>query len=285
MTLFNPNSTRKRYLLWTNAAIPASAGTRFLYPMTRTRASGSSQGSPWPVADGIDRSQYRNHRRAVGLLALDLADDYIGSYDAEKDRGLVRHANRFVARGAGIWTWGAGEPGRQHVSTYTDADGPYVELRSGRFAGRRQYEFLEPGTADGWTEYWYPVRGIGGFVTANLNGALNVVEKPGAVMVGIFPTRVWKQAAVRLLHRGREVARALADLSPKKPWRRDSCSASWQARLPWWMRSRSRMPRAPRCCVGRRLSRKSWPSTSCRETSAHLSRFRPMRRIVRASPK
>ena len=221
LNLFNPNSTRKRYLLWTNAAIPASAGTRFLYPMTRARALGSSQGSSWPVADSIDRSRYRNHQRAVGLLALDLADDYIGSYDAEKDRGLVRHANRFVARGAGIWTWGAGEPGRQHVSTYTDADGPYVELRSGRFAGYRQYEFLEPGAADGWTEYWYPVRGIGGFVTANLNGALNVVEKPGAVMVGISPTRVWKQAAVRLLHRGREVARASADLSPKKPWRRD----------------------------------------------------------------
>ena len=221
LNLFNPNSTRKRYLLWTNAAIPASAGTRFLYPMTRARASGSSQWSPWPVADGIDWSRYRNHQRAVGLLALDLADDYIGSHDVEKDRGLVRHANRFVARGAGIWTWGAGAPGRQHVSTYTDADGPYVELRSGRFAGHRQYEFLEPGATDGWTEYWYPVRGIGGFITANLNGALNVMEKPGAVMVGISPTRVWKQATVRLLHRGREIARASADLSPKKPWRRD----------------------------------------------------------------
>ena len=226
LSLHNPNSTRSRYLLWTNAAAPATSGTRFLYPMTRGLPLGMSQGSPWPVADGIDLSWYRNHQQRLALAALDLADDYIGSYDAENDRGLVRYANRFVARGAKIWTWGAGAAAGQQLAAYTDADGPYAELHSGRFAGHGQYEFLEPGTADGWTEYWYPVRGIGGFVTANLKGALNVVEKPGAATVGVFPTREWKQATVRLLRQGREVARAEADLSPKTPWRRDFVVAS-----------------------------------------------------------
>ncbi len=238
LNLFNPNSARNRYMLWTNAAAPAGDGTRFLYPMTRTIGHSTSELSTWPVARGVDLSWYRNNRTMLGVFGLDLADDYIGCYDTQTNRGLVRYASRLIARGAKTWTWGAGAAGRRHMAAYTDSDGPYIELQSGRFVWDGQYEFLEPGTADGWTEYWYPVRSIGGFLTANANGALNVEQKQGAgagagggsttVTVGISPTGVWKQAVVRLLRGAREVAHEVAELAPEKPWRHDYTVAGGQ---------------------------------------------------------
>src|SRR5579875_2490781 len=58
----------------------------------------------------------------------------------------------------------------------SDHDGPYNEIQSGRFATQLYREFMDPRRVEDWTEYWYPVRGLGGgFVEATKQLALNVL--------------------------------------------------------------------------------------------------------------
>ena len=54
--LSNNNALPNRYLLWTNAGVAATEGTRFIYPMTRTIAHVSSDIGTWPLVEGADLS-------------------------------------------------------------------------------------------------------------------------------------------------------------------------------------------------------------------------------------
>ena len=74
----------------------------------------------------------------------------------------------------------------------SDTDGQYVEVQSGRLFNQAaeastltpfKHRGFDPHTADTWTEYWFPVKGTGGFVDANPRGVLNVIL-PGTVRPG-----------------------------------------------------------------------------------------------------
>jgi tetratricopeptide (TPR) repeat protein len=57
----------------------------------------------------------------------------------------------------------------------TDHDGAYNEIQSGRYETQLNQEFISPHRIESWTEYWYPVHGLGtGFVEATGELALNV---------------------------------------------------------------------------------------------------------------
>jgi len=170
--LRNNNPLANRYLLWTNAGIAASDDTRFVYPMTRTIGHDSSELSTWPVARGVDLSWQRNNRNMLGVFGLDLYDDFIAAYDSKADYGTICYTDRRIARGAKTWTWGVGEAAQRQMESYTDADGPYVEVQSGRFVWDGNYEFIEPGKTDGWTEYWYGAGGLGELTTATRDAAV-----------------------------------------------------------------------------------------------------------------
>jgi hypothetical protein len=68
--LRNNNTLPNRYLLWTNAGIAATEGTRFVYPMTRTIAHDSSDLGSWPVSKGVDLSWYKNNENMLGVFGL-----------------------------------------------------------------------------------------------------------------------------------------------------------------------------------------------------------------------
>jgi len=60
----------------------------------------------------------------------------------------------------------------------------YVEVQSGRLFNQAaeastltpfKHRGFEPHSADTWTEYWFPVKGTGGFVDAHPRGVLNVI--------------------------------------------------------------------------------------------------------------
>ncbi|MEP7270364.1 MAG: DUF5107 domain-containing protein [Acidobacteriota bacterium] len=170
--LRNSNALANRYLLWTNAGVAASDDTRFVYPMTRTIGHDSSELSTWPVARGVDLSWQRNNRNMLGVFGLDLYDNFIAAYDSKADYGTICYTDRRIARGAKTWTWGVGEAARRQMESYTDTDGPYIEVQSGRFVWDGNYEFIEPGKRDGWTEYWYGAGGLGELTTATRDAAI-----------------------------------------------------------------------------------------------------------------
>jgi Tfp pilus assembly protein PilF len=217
--LRNDNPLANRYLLWTNAGIAATDGTRFIYPMTRTIGHDSSELSTWPVVRDVDLSWYKNNQNMLGVFGLDLYDDFIAAYDYHADYGTICYTNRQLARGVKTWTWGTGEAARRQMESYTDRDGPYIEVQSGRFVWDGNYEFIEPGKSDGWTEYWYGVGGLGGLTTANRDLAIFFDEQNEVVILAARATGNFPNASLELKAGDKIIWKARQDLTVGSTYR------------------------------------------------------------------
>ncbi|MEW5976719.1 MAG: DUF5107 domain-containing protein [Acidobacteriota bacterium] len=214
--LWNGNLLPNRYLLWTNAGVPATEGTRFVYPMTRTIGHDTSELGTWPVVDGVDLSWYKNNKNMLGVFGLDLYDHFIAAYDYQQDYGTVCTADRLLARGVKTWTWGTGPAAVRHMESYTDGNVPYIEVQSGRFVWDGNYEFINPGKSDGWTEYWYGIGGLGGLSSASRDAALflNLPEgHRGRATLAVTPTGNFAGAELELLVGEAQVWKIVADLA------------------------------------------------------------------------
>ncbi len=198
--LSNNNSLANRYLLWTNAGVAATEGTRFVYPMTKTIAHVSSDIGTWPMVEGADLSWYKNNPKMLGVFGLDLYDNFIAAYDYKSDHGVICYTDRQLARGVKTWTWGTGDAAKRQMEHYTDSDGPYLEVQSGRFVWDGNYEFIEPGKTDGWTEYWYGAGGLGGLTTATRDVAVgfDVSGKDGSARLAVRATGQFPNATLKL---------------------------------------------------------------------------------------
>jgi len=195
--LHNRNSVPNRYLLWTNAGLPATEGTRFMYPMTKTIGHDSAEFGAWPVFNGVDLSWYKNNKVMLGVFGLDVYDNFMGAYDYDEDYGTFCYTDRRIARGIKTWTWGVGGIGLRHVENYTDSGIPYIEVQSGRFVWDGNYEFIGPGKSDGWTEYWYGIGGLGGMKTASRDVVLNLdfdANNPGLAKLRVSSTGNYPEA-------------------------------------------------------------------------------------------
>src|SRR5262245_57764543 len=125
----------------------------------------------------------------------------MSAYDYNSYEAVICCSNRQIARGVKSWTWGTGDAAKLQMEHYTDSDGPYLEVQSGRFVWDCNYEFIEPGKADGWTEYWYGAGGLGGLTTASRDVAI-VFETAGkdrrAIRLAVRATGRFPNATLKL---------------------------------------------------------------------------------------
>ncbi len=122
--------------------------------------------------------------------------DFFGAYWHDDDFGMVRYAPRDEKAGKKIWIWGLSRQGMIWEQLLTDSDGQYSEVQSGRLFNQSaeqstftpfKHRGFAPHTVDRWTEYWYPVVGTKGFVTASRIGALNVTPAGDRIIVTLSP--------------------------------------------------------------------------------------------------
>ncbi len=219
LRLRNNNLLPNRYLLWTNAGIAATEGTRFVYPMTRTIGHDSAELSTWPMVQGTDLSWYKNNQNMLGVFGLDVYDNFIGTYDSQTDYGTICWTDRRVARGVKTWTWGTGEAAMRQMKHYTDTDGPYVEVQSGRFVWDGNYEFIEPGKSDGWTEYWFGAGKLGGMTTATRDAAISFDLQQQQAKLAVTATGKFPNATLKLMAGETTVWRTQQSLSPTNVYR------------------------------------------------------------------
>ncbi|MGH9939379.1 MAG: tetratricopeptide repeat protein, partial [Blastocatellia bacterium] len=108
------------------------------------------------------------------------------------------------------------------MAHYTDSDGPYLEVQSGRFVWDGNYEFIEPGKSDGWTEYWYGAGRLGGLTTASRDAAI-FFEAPkdrrGTARLAVTATGKFPNAALKLTAGGTVIWSARQNLSPANVYR------------------------------------------------------------------
>ncbi len=213
--LFNKNLVPNRYLIWTNAGVAASEGSRFVYPMSKVITHVSDALNVWPVIDGEDMSWNRNNVNMLGVFGLDIYDNYMSIYDYKDDFGTICYKNHLLARGMKTWTFGSGSEGRQQATTYSDTGDLYMEMQSGRFVWDGIYEFIDPGMSDGWTEYWYGAGHLGGLTTATPEAAVHFEippRRPGTAKLAVTPTADYPGAVEELYAGKQKVWNATQDL-------------------------------------------------------------------------
>lgn len=225
--LINRTPMPHSILYWANVAVSANDDYQVIFPPSVQAATYHAKNDfvNWPIGQGryrgsdysgVDLSWWKNHPKAVSCFAWNLQEDFMGGYDHGREAGVVHVADHNVVCGAKLWEWAPGNIWDTQV--LTDNDGPYAELMVGAFSDNQpDYSWIKPGEVKQFTQHWYPVRDIGGFKNANLEGAVNLEVNAGEARIGFHVTS--RQPAARaVLRRGDKVLwEKQADLSPAEP--------------------------------------------------------------------
>jgi tetratricopeptide (TPR) repeat protein len=188
VTLFNSTPLDNLYWYWANAAVPATQDMQFIYPMREANPHSRTEIWSYPVWKGVDFSWYKNIRQPTSLFGLQIRRNFFGVYYHDSDSGVVHIADYREVPGKKIWSWGVADGGLIWTDLLTDHDGAYNEIQSGRYVTQLNQEFMAPQRVESWTEYWYPVHGLGGgFLEATNELAMNVRYLPSK---GTAPQRV-----------------------------------------------------------------------------------------------
>ena len=222
----NGSGVSQPYYTWMNLGIRAGEQMRAINPGTAFLGHDGIP-SDWPIdpATGKDLALYRNNDfgsyksyHVIGRLA-----EFFGAYYEDEDFGIASIAPSEAKRGRKIWIWGLSREGMIWEDLLTDPPGgQYVEIQTGRLFNQGQTSSAEtpfkqrsfsPYSTDAWTEYWMPVRGIGGFCAASPDGALNVTSDAASVAVGVFAARPIQSELV-LFCDGKKIAAEPVTLAP-----------------------------------------------------------------------
>ena len=110
--------------------------------------------------------------------------------------------------------------GRIHAArdrNLTDEDGPYIELMAGFYTDNQpDFSFLQPGETKTWSQFWYPIQGIGPAQKASVEAALSLTARDGRVRIGATTTAP-RKGTVRLTRGRRPLLRRTATLGPDRP--------------------------------------------------------------------
>ena len=179
VTLFNSTPLPGLYWWWANAAVPATQDMRFIYPMRLANPHSHTQIWTFPIWKGVNYSWYKDIHHATSLFGVDVHRSFFGAYYHKSDDGVVHVADYHEVPGKKTWTWGVAGDGLIWTHLLTDNDGAYNEIQAGHFQTQLSQEFIAPQRVESWTEYWYPVAGLGGgFVEGTPQMAVNVVYPP-----------------------------------------------------------------------------------------------------------
>ena len=215
--LSNRTMLPHRHWFWSNAAVPATDDLRLVFPAHKARVAGGVVDYP-VTADGRDLSWYRNHDRADDIFTLDVTDNFFGCHYADSDFGMANTAGALNMHGRKFFTWGTADDGMMWVDLLTDDDGQYVELQSGRFETQSEWGLLNPFEVVTWSQQWLPIHGMGGWVCANGEGALNFALTDGGIRVGAAAAYPADDATLTLRADGARVWRRTMSLNPAEPF-------------------------------------------------------------------
>ena len=229
--LYNSSDVRHRYYWWTNAAVQAWEDSRLVYPTELMATHGFTSVEPWPIdRAGRDLSVIRNQVDGpVSLFTFKTREPFVGVYHPHTNSGTVTVADPAELPVHKVWSWGNDREAATWRTALSDDDSGYVELQSGLFRNQETYAFLEPQETVHFSEYWLPVRDLGGITRANVDAVL-FMDRPAAsrMTLALDVTRDMPDAHLRVRqgttqragqNRQLVAARCLAD-DAREPHRR-----------------------------------------------------------------
>jgi tetratricopeptide (TPR) repeat protein len=218
-------------LAFANVAVHANENYQVLFPPSTEIATfhGKNQFSRWPLSTevfngqdytkGVDVSWWKNHRTPTSFFAYDAEEDFLGGYDHGRQAGVVFVADHGVVPGKKLWTWGTGSEGKTWERILTDSDGPYLELMIGAWSDNQpDYSWIRPGEERSVSQFWYPVRGLGGLKNANREAACNLEIEGGRARIAFHATSEMRGARCVLRSGEKILFEDAFDIGPGSPY-------------------------------------------------------------------
>jgi tetratricopeptide (TPR) repeat protein len=223
VTLNNRSDVRHRFYWWNNAAAAVSDDSRIIYPMRFAASHGFTQVRPWPVGDdGNDLSVIRNHTHgAVSYFSHGSRENFMGVWHPATKTGTVHFAEYEDLPAKKIWSWGVDAEGMDWRKALSDDESGYVEIQAGLFRNQETYAFMEPRQTIHFSEYWMPVREIGGISRATLAGVLSIARRGTNLIAGFNANHAFPGATVSILNGNKRLFSETVDLSPQHAWIRE----------------------------------------------------------------
>ena len=217
VTLSNPTAVRRRYSWWNAATVEAAPDTRFYFPTYLVADHGPADMEPWPAnRAGVDRSMLASHTEGpVARFTYGSREPFMAIYSKQRNSGTVHFADPKVLPGKKLSSWGAGIHGAAISKQITDSGTVYVEMQSGLFENPETFGFLEPRQVISFTEYWMPVRALGGVTRATLDAAVFLergVDRTVRIALNAF--HAIPGAKIRLLAGDKVLLEEQSDLAP-----------------------------------------------------------------------
>src|SRR3954447_11451970 len=238
VTLNNRSDVRHRFYWWNNAGIQAWDDSLVQYPMRFAASHGFREIQPWPVeADGTDLSVVKNQTKGpVSLFVHGSREPFMGVWHPHTNTGTAHYADYAQLPAKKIWSWGTDPDGLDWRKTLSDNNSAYVEVQAGLFRNQETYAFLEPRQSISFSEYWMPVRDIGGISRANLTGVVHLSRKAGALLAALNVNRSISGATLRIAATDQTVFQKKADLKPQGTWKHEFASADPQQKYTFELR-------------------------------------------------
>jgi tetratricopeptide (TPR) repeat protein len=220
VTLNNRSDVRHRFYWWNNAGVQVWDDSRIQYPMRFTASHGFRDVESWPIeTDGVDLSIVKNQTSGpVSLFVHASREPFMGVWNPHNNTGVVHYADYAQLPAKKIWSWGTDPDGLDWRTALSDNNSAYVEVQAGLFRNQETYAFLEPRQTIKFSEFWMPVRDIGGISRANLTGVVHLDRQQQAIITGLNVNQAVSHATLRILAGDHEVFQQKADLSPQQTW-------------------------------------------------------------------
>ena len=238
VTLNNRSDVRHRFYWWNNAGVQVWDDSRIQYPMRFTASHGFREVTPWPVeADGTDLSIIKNQTKGpVSSFVYGSREPFMGVWHPHTNAGTAHYANYAQLPAKKIWSWGTDPDGLDWRKTLSDNDSAYVEIQAGLFRNQETYAFLEPRQTFQFSEFWMPVRDIGGISRANLAGVVHLSREDGALRVGLNVNQSVAGATIRIVLGDKDIFQEKADLLPQHTWTHEVANADPQQKYTFELR-------------------------------------------------
>ncbi len=236
--LYNRTAMPRTFLWWANVAAMVHDRYQSFFPpdvhyvadhAVRALSSFPEANNPYYGVDYQNRpgendlSWYKNIPVPTSYMVCQTEFDFFGGYDFKAEGGFVHVADRHVAPGKKQWTWGNHPFGWAWDRELTDANGPYVELMAGVYTDNQpDFTYLLPYETKTFSQFWWPLQGIGPIQQANRDAALSfVVHDDRRVVLGLNVSAPFRGELVIQAASG-VIARFPVDLQPGQAWREDS---------------------------------------------------------------
>jgi tetratricopeptide (TPR) repeat protein len=215
--LFNRTPYLQTFLWWANAAVKVHDDYQSFFPPDVYYVADHAKRaiSSFPIASdhyygvdygsrpgGNDLTFYKNIPVPTSYMVVESRYGFFGGFDYRASGGFVHVADRLVVPGKKQWTWGNAAFGRAWDRELSDDSAPYIELMGGAYTDNQpDFSYLQPYETKMFSQFWWPIQGIGVVQNATQNAAIRFVQdESGRYEVGLAVPRKIEQA--RLLIRG-----------------------------------------------------------------------------------